>query len=75
MNAADRVSMWAVAVGAGFAGLMLGWLVANRITQALLDPGLAPWVALSTAIGVAVTATIVTAQRLLNVMERRSGTH
>lgn len=46
---ADQVAAWATGVGIGVAVFMLTWLVANRVTDLLWAPPIAPIVAITVA--------------------------
>ena len=61
---ADRVSAWAVGVGAGLIATMLTWLVANRLTALAWDTPVGPIVALIAAFVAGLLTTCITGVRL-----------
>ena len=63
-NRADLVSAWGTGVGVGFIGLMLAWIVGQRITAAIWGPPIGPTVALITAILVGILSTTIMGRRL-----------
>lgn len=61
---ADRVAAWATGSGIGLMGLILIWLIGNRITALIWDPPMGPAVAFVAAILVGIVTTVVAGLRL-----------
>lgn len=62
---ADGVAAWAVGMGVGLIGLMLTWIVGNRIATVVWDVPVGPTVAFVGAILVGIVATVIAGIRLV----------
>jgi len=56
-------------IGVGLIALQLTWLVANRIASLVWDPPVGPTVDSSTAVVVAVVASVIAGRRLLKSVQ------
>jgi hypothetical protein len=67
---ADRLAAWATGLGVGLIGLMLTWLIGDRIAEMLWGSPTGPIVAFTAAIVVGTISTVVAGRRLSRSSEQ-----
>ncbi len=66
---ADLTSAWTTGLGVGLIGLMVTWLVMNRLTGLFMDAPEGPMLAFGVAVGVGFLVTTIAGKRLAKTVK------
>ncbi len=70
---ANLAAAWTTGLGVGLIGLMVTWLVMNRLTGLFMDAPEGPILAFGTAVGIGFFVTAIAGKRLAQTVEAEIG--